>query len=163
MFYEDRDTFMALLVADIDTAQRKAEREGYIPVFRLNGTSDIRWELIKVLRGWNVFPNIMSAYPHLTFYDYTKIQNRRNLPPNYHLTFSRSEDNGNVNLPMYVNIAVVFDTKKGMALPSVWNGRPVIDGDEHDVRFLDPKGVVVGLRGKGLAKKAKSNSFVVEV
>lgn len=159
MFFENREQFMWDLVCDILAAMRKAERENMIPVFRLNGTSDIRWENVPV----GEFPNIMTMFPDLTFYDYTKIPNRRNLPENYHLTFSRSEDNEDVNLPANVNIAVVFDTKKGVALPSVWNGRRVIDGDEHDVRFLDPKGVVVGLRGKGLAVKEKSNRFVVTV
>jgi hypothetical protein len=37
-------------------------------------------------------------------------------------------------------------------LPSTWLGFPVIDGDRHDARFLDPAGVIVGLRAKGLAR-----------
>jgi hypothetical protein len=34
-----------------------------------------------------------------------------------------------------------------------YEGFPVIDGDVNDLRFLDPKGVVVGLKAKGDAKK----------
>jgi hypothetical protein len=30
---------------------------------------------------------------------------------------------------------------------------PVINGDETDLRFLDAKGVIVGLRAKGKARK----------
>ena len=52
------------------------------------------------------------------------------------------------------NIAVVFDTPKGEELPSFFWGRPVVDGDKTDLRFLDANNVVVGLRSKGKAKKA---------
>jgi hypothetical protein len=162
MFFEDRDTFMKLLAKDIIAAIRNAERNNLIPVFRLNGTSDIRWENIP-LGG---FRNIMEAFPHYQFYDYTKLTNRVNLPANYHLTFSRSESPTNqanvIVLKGKVNIAVVFNTKKGQPLPSKYIGLPVVDGDETDLRFLDPHGVIVGLRGKGDAKKDSSN-FVVTV
>ena len=36
-------------------------------------------------------------------------------------------------------------------------GVPVIDGDKSDLRFNDPKGVVVGVRSKGKAKKTDSS------
>ena len=52
------------------------------------------------------------------------------------------------------NIAVIFDTKKGEELPTSFWGRPVVDGDKTDLRFLDADNVVVGLRSKGKAKKA---------
>ena len=45
-------------------------------------------------------------------------------------------------------------------LPTHWNGFPVINGDENDLRFLDPKGVVVGLKAKGKAK-TDTTGFVV--
>ena len=38
--------------------------------------------------------------------------------------------------------------------------RRVIDGDAHDLRFTDPKGVIVGLVAKGLGKKVTENSFI---
>ena len=59
-----------------------------------------------------------------------------------------------------INVAVVFTTSRSEALPETWNRFPVIDGDLHDCRFLDPTGVVVGLRAKGVAKGAQS-PFVV--
>ena len=70
-FFENRDTFMAQLVKDIEAAIRKAAREGMTPVFRLNGTSDIRWETVAV----NGFVNIMAMFPGVAFYDYSKIFN----------------------------------------------------------------------------------------
>jgi len=150
-FFEDRESFMAQLVKDIHAAIRKAKREGFTPVFRLNGTSDIRWETVRV----GGFDNIMDMFQSTQFYDYTKLPNRRNIPSNYHLTFSRSEVNEHL-IPQDMNVAVVFDE-----LPETWNGRKVIDGTETDLRFLDPQGVVVGLLAKGKAKKDTSGFTIL--
>jgi hypothetical protein len=81
------------------------------------------------------------------------------LPANYHLTFSRKENNQaqcDLILSMGGNVAVVFKS-----VPKTWNGYEVIDGDETDLRFLDKKGVIVGLKAKGDGKKDKTG-FVVE-
>jgi hypothetical protein len=159
-FFENRETFMAQLVKDILAATRKAQREGMVAVFRLNGTSDIRWETVPVEHEGVTYDNIMSLFPSQVFYDYTKLQNRRNIPSNYHLTFSRSEDNFAAVDDMMsqgYNTAIVFDN-----LPAIYNGYKVIDGTETDLRFLDPKGVIVGLLAKGKAKKDRSG-FVVEI
>ena len=74
---------------DIAAAVKSCAKQNLIPVFRLNGTSDIRWENQTVM-GHN---NVMDMFPDVQFYDYTKIPNRYNVPSNYHLTFSRSESN----------------------------------------------------------------------
>jgi hypothetical protein len=58
------------------------------------------------------------------------------------------------------NVAVVFSSKKGEDLPVTWQGREVIDGDLHDLRFLDGKNKVVGLRAKGKARKDGSGFSV---
>lgn len=153
-FFEDRTTFMHQLVKDINAAIRKADRENMIPVIRLNGTSDIRWETVPV----SGYSNIMELFPTVQFYDYTKMTNRINLPANYHLTFSRSETNDqdvHKMIQQGYNVAAVFET-----LPVTYRNLPVISGDDTDLRFLDPKGVVVGLTAKGKAKKDASG-FVV--
>jgi hypothetical protein len=150
LFFNNREYFMANLVKDVEAGIRKAARMGMKPAFRLNGTSDIRWENIPV----DGFRNIMEKFPNVQFYDYTKIPNRRNLPANYHLTFSRSESNEHL-IPADMNVAVVF-----LTLPYTYMGRPVIDGTETDLRFLDGEGVVVGLIAKGKAKSDRSG-FVV--
>jgi hypothetical protein len=167
-FFRDRVTFMAQLVRDVLAAERKARRLGLVPVFRLNGTSDIRWETIPVhtvvmSKGCGIAyncRNIFEAFPHLTFYDYTKLHNRRNIPMNYHLTFSRSEENGDKVAEMLsqgFNVAALFDS-----LPETFLGFPVIDGTEHDLRFMDPKGVIVGLVPKGKAK-TDDTGFVISL
>ena len=56
-----------------------------------------------------------------------------------------------------MNYAVVFKNK---LLPVGYEGYPVINGDSTDLRFLDPKGVVVGLYAKGRAKKSDSGFAV---
>jgi hypothetical protein len=95
------------------------------------------------------------------------------MPSNYHLTFSRSEVNEadcREVLDAGGNIAVVFkicDCKrpcKHEIQDGVYTymGRPVINGDRDDLRFLDPAGVVVGLKAKGPAKKDTSG-FVVDI
>lgn len=160
-FLNDRNKFMFELKKEIETQIRRAKKNGLIPAFRLNLTSDIAWESIK-LEG----KNLMEHFPDVQFYDYTKSPKRMlnfllgDFPKNYHLTFSRSEDNDEtckVMIGMGGNCAVVFRGK----LPDTYEVKQVISGDENDARFLDPKGVIVGLVEKGLAKKDKSG-FVVE-
>lgn len=147
LFFEDRAAFMTQLEKDIRAGIKMAARKGLIPVFRLNGTSDIRWETVPTTSG----PNIMTVFPDIQFYDYTKIVNRRDLPTNYYLTFSLSESNDTdaaIMLARGFNVAAVFKS-----LPATFMGYPVIDGDETDLRFLDPNGAIVGLKAKGRAKK----------
>ena len=88
------------------------------------------------------------------------VNQAKDFPSNYHLTFSRSEHNDSLCdmvLQMGGNVAVVFRNQ----LPKTWKGFEVVNGDENDLRFLDKKGVVVGLIEKGLAKKDKTG-FVQE-
>jgi len=156
MFFEKRDMFMDLLNKDINSLVKKAKKLSYLPTVRLNGTSDIEWTRF----------GIIKKFPDIRFYDYTKVANRfdKELPENYHLTFSRNESNDDeveLLLTKNVNIAVVFDTKKEDALPLEWKNRKVIDGDVDDVRWLDEKGVIVGLRAKGRGKKDNSG-FVIK-
>jgi hypothetical protein len=155
MFFNDRANFMATLVSDIKSVIRTAERNDMIPVIRLNGTSDLRWEIYPVTVDGIEYPNIMSVFPNIQFYDYTKIPNRRNLPKNYVLTFSLAESNKEDAITALIqglNVAAVFRND----LPRVFMGRRVINGDSTDLRFLDPKGVIVGLKAIGKAKKDTS-------
>lgn len=165
-FNTDRVGFMIQLAHDIASFLRYCEKAGVQAVVRLNGTSDIRWELIPVQRGGvqqGGYKNIFEAFPSVQFYDYTKIGNRRGLPSNYHLTFSYSgvaEYQGQVEkaLDHGMNIAVVFRHKGN--IPASFLGRAVVDGDKDDMRFLDPEGCVVALYAKGKAK-ADYSGFVV--
>ena len=153
-FFENRDAFMADLVADIKLAIKQSLNKGLIPVIRLNGTSDLSFEKYLVP---GTMMNLFQYFPLIQFYDYTKVLGRKvSLYPNYHLTFSAADGNDDdvtKAIQQGYNIAVVFGTKKGQPLPETYLGLPVVNGDESDLRFLDVKNVVVGLYAKGKAKK----------
>jgi hypothetical protein len=157
LFFENRIQFMADLVKDIELAIKQSARLNLVPVFRLNGTSDLAFEKYEVVRNGKLFRNIFAAFPEVTFYDYTKILGRKIKEiPNYSLTFSAADGNDADVAKAIVqgyNIAVVFGIKKTLPMPETYLGIPVFNGDESDLRFLDPQGVVVGLYAKGKAKK----------
>jgi hypothetical protein len=160
MFFEVRASVMALIVADIELAIKQSIKTKLVPVIRLNGTSDISWEKYSVVRNGIEYRNIFAAFPQLQFYDYTKVLGRKVKDiSNYHLTFSAADGNDadvTKAIEQGYNIAVVFGMKKTLAMPEFYNDIPVFNGDESDLRFLDPKGVVVGLYAKGKAKKDTS-------
>lgn len=164
-FNQFRDQFMEQLSREITLEKAKAKRQGYILIVRPNGTSDIRFENIPVLG----FDNIMSAHSDVQWYDYTKLSNRKNIPANYDLTFSYS------GVPAYApyvakavtngeRIAVVFRSRsiveQMLANGETFLGLPVVDGDDTDIRHLDPRGAIVALYAKGKARKDTSG-FVV--
>jgi hypothetical protein len=156
LFFENRAAFMLQLYLDIKKAIKQSEKLGLIPVFRLNGTSDLAWEKYEVQDGKNIF----QMFPNVQFYDYTKILGRKVKGiPNYHLTFSAADGNDLDVLRAIkegLNVATVFGIKKTEPMPETYNGLPVFNGDDSDLRFLDPMGVVVGLYAKGKAKKDTS-------
>ena len=155
-FFEQRQEFLNQLTVDIIKAKKQAEKKGLIPVFRLNGTSDIAWEKYEVCNGKNIF----QMFPDVQFYDYTKMLNRKvSHIKNYHLTFSAADGNDTdveKATQQGMNVATVFGLKKSQPMPDTYNGRVVFNGDDSDLRFLDPKNVVVGLYAKGKAKKDTS-------
>ncbi len=159
LFLNDRDEFMQQLVKDINTFIRACKRKDKRPAIRLNGTSDIQWEYIEI----DGHDNIFAMFPDVQFYDYTKIPTRKiDHIPNYHLTWSYSEANDKYASwidKVKNNIAVVFKNKN---LPETFKGREVIDGDTHDMRFLDEPNSVVGLKAKGKARQDTSG-FVINV
>ena len=158
LFLNEPQEFMRQLVEDANKFLKECDRLGKKPALRLNGTSDIQWETIEV----DGHDNIFAMFPQIQFYDYTKIPTRKvEHIPNYHLTWSYSEANDKYATlfdKVSNNIAVVFRD----ALPKMFKGLKVIDGDKHDMRFLDETQVVVGLIEKGEAKKDTSG-FVIDL
>lgn len=163
LFLNDKSLFLQSLVYQITKLSKKY---GSQLAIRLNGTSDIPFENLKI-DGKNIF----ELFPSIQFYDYTKNHNRMSLNiPNYHLTYSRSETafsyyQSKQVLKQGKNIAIVFS-------PEIYNellisgcvlidGQkyPIIDGDKNDLRFLDGFGIVA-LKAKGKALKSGSK-FVV--
>jgi hypothetical protein len=166
LFFEDRAAFFAELIPSIRLLIRKARKLGLVPVCRLNGTSDIRWESVAFEWDGVRYENVFEFFPDLQFYDYTKIANRNvDHIPNYDLTFSYS---GVPGFQPYVQraardgyrIAVVFRRRED--IPVEFLGTACIDGDDSDLRHEDPPGVVVALYAKGKAKRDTSG-FVVDI
>lgn len=151
-FYRARPLFLQLLQLEINAAIGKAKRANMDCAFRLNGTSDIRWESVRFANGESVVGYISSN--GATAYDYTKHANRRHAPESYDLTFSYLGDESRALAAHALgqNIAIVFDVARNRPLPRaiVIGGvtMSIHDADEHDARFLDPRGVVCGLRYK---------------
>ena len=114
------------------------------------------------------FKSIFEAFPELQFYDYTKIPKRfgRKLPANYHLSLSYSEAS-----PRYAELCLmaratfaaplVIVTRDGSTPDWNFEGAPIVNGDETDLRFTDPAGAIVILKAKGSAKKDTSG-FVID-
>ena len=155
-FFEARDYFMQDLYADIQKGIKMAKKLGLTPVFRLNGTSDLSWEKYTINDK-----NLFELFPEVQFYDYTKVLGRKvSQYKNYFLIFSKADGNDSdvaEAIMQGMNVAAVFD-----AVPTEHMGRPVINADEHDLRFLDDKGVIAGLKAKGRAKKDYSG-FVIRL
>jgi hypothetical protein len=161
-FMRDRAAYLRDVVRSIELAQRKATREGLRLCVRMNGSSDIAWESIKDGDGLT----LPQRFPDVQFTDYTKSPKRAmahalgKLPANYALCFSHSETNAAQCAEVLRaggTVAVVFAGDK----PSTWQGYPVIDGDLHDLRHLDPRGHVVALTPKGRKAKRDTSGFVV--
>jgi hypothetical protein len=173
-FLNAKNEFLNQLVREILLNHGKAVRDGFELLVRLNGTSDIRWEnesftldaknAKKLGLQVKEYCNLMALFPNIQFYDYTKIPNRKDIPSNYDLTFSYS---GVLGYQKFVNkaidsgmrIAVVFRDKK--LIPATFLGMDCVDGDDSDIRHIDPQGVVVALYAKGDAKRDTSG-FVVD-
>jgi len=151
-FFADRAAFMADLVSDINKAIKFAAKQNLTPVFRLNGTSDLSWEKYEAAHGKNIF----ELFDYVQFYDYTKVLGRKvKHLKNYHLTFSKADGN---------DADVAEALLQGMSVVAVYDEIPAgtPSADETDLRFLDPKGVMLGLKAKGRAKKDYSG-FVIRL
>ena len=156
MFFENRNEFMELLIKDIKSAIKSSLNKGFIPTFRLNAYSDIKWENIKINHNNKIYNNIFELFSEYKFYDYSKLTNRIT-PSNYELTYSYygNKKAFKDTLKTNQNIAIVFEK-----LPKKYKNRIVVNGDKTDLRLSDNDGLnsIVGLKFKG-SKKALNNAI----
>ena len=154
LFLNHKKYFLEQLEKEITAVDKAAKKEGMKCAVRLNVLSDEAWHELIDFNKW----------PDVQFYDYTPNTPRMikylkgELPKNYHLTYSRKENNQSkveLIVKMGGNVAVVFDK-----LPKTYLGKKVVVGDDTDARFLDGENVIVGLLAKGKAKNESSN-FVI--
>lgn len=151
--------FMKKLEKELHSFCRSAIKKGMTPCFRFNGSSDLPFENFTTENGTNILEYFGNLY-NLKAYDYTKSKSRMvkflrgDMPSNYHLTFSyapeKVEDCREI-LALGGNVAVAFETKKVEDfIGKTFLGHEVINGDSHDLRFVDPVGgYVIGLTKKG--------------
>ena len=150
LFLNNREQFKKDLRADLAALVRKAKREGNRPAVRLNGTSDLAF--FKIAR------DEMRTFPDVQFYDYTKVLNywhKAQGIPNYHVTFSASEDNQE-------EVLEVLDAGGQVAMVTDDKRITDHDGDAHDLTFLHGPGII-GLSPKGSAAKADTSGFVKRI
>jgi hypothetical protein len=152
-YLSNRMAFLDKLVDEITKLETKYKDSEFTLAIRLNGTSDISFEKQITSNGKTIF----DTFKNIQFYDYTKNYTRFNkpLPSNYHLTFSRSETNEAIAMELLskgVNVSMVFDK-----VPETYRGYTVVNGDEDDLTFLKPKGVIVGLKYKKITTKGADN------
>lgn len=154
-YLHDRKAFLAQLAKEVNSQAKK------VPTLavRLNGTSDIK--LVEMLTLTH------DIAPNVVFYDYTKIPskagNRKTTQGHdYIVTYSFNEGKDAIPNALEVlnrggNVAVVFRKE----LPDTFLGYPVIDGDQSDIIMLYNRGVILGLKAKGKAKK-DTTGFVID-
>jgi hypothetical protein len=154
-YLHDRKSFLAQLAKEINSQAKK------VPTLavRLNGTSDIK--LVEMLTLTH------DIAPNVVFYDYTKIPskagNRKTTQGHdYIVTYSFNEGKDAIPNALEVlnrggNVAAVFRKE----LPETFLGYPVIDGDASDIEMLNHRGVILGLKAKGKAKK-DTTGFVID-
>jgi hypothetical protein len=143
LWFNDKKLFWEILETDLARATRKADRENLELAFRPNMFSDNQYEKFPAFR------NLLDRFPAAFPYDYTKHHKRMfgSRPDRYHLTYSRSENRDQQAvecLDAGFNVAVVFNHDENH-LPETWFGFPVINGNENDIRFIDPPASVIGL------------------
>jgi hypothetical protein len=113
-------------------------------------TSDIEYQS-EFIDGKTIF----ETHKDVTFYDYCKNLNRISFYDNYHIIYSYDKKRHKKCIELLKqgkNIAVVFEE-----VPDTFYGYKVVNGDANDLIFLQPKGVVVGLKYKNVIKKGFSN------
>lgn len=162
LFFEEREFLVRWIIDEIKNSKKKAESEGYRFSVRLNNTSDLNPETFYIDDN-GTKRNLLQLFPDVQFYDYTKVGNRINLVekyPNYDITFSYSGHNMDECKFMLENgcrVAMVFNK-----VPDEYMGYKVIDGDQYDMRYLDDKNVIVGLKFKRVRNKLTENKFVIQ-
>jgi hypothetical protein len=151
------------ITKEIQLHRQRAEHKGYSFSVRINCTSDLDLTKFKNSNKLNLF----EQFPDVQFYDYTKVFSRISLMqeyPNYDLTFSFNGINWKQCVEALRNgirVAVVFSGK----LPKYFESFEVINGDNYDTRYYDPKNVIVGLVFKRVRERIdlSNTPFVISL
>ena len=166
LWNDSKDAYWFLLLEEIRAFERRCKRAKKRCAIRLNGTSDIKWEIQST--------NVFEMFPDIIFYDYTKILKRcyKEQATNYTLVFSgsyASDVSTQMTKEAFANnipTALVFRK----IVPDSFKGIHVINGDAHDLLPVHLANaysnghtgpLIVGLKAKGKARKDKTG-FVID-
>jgi hypothetical protein len=174
LYVNNKPLFLDILMDDLLKIKAKRERASNIEdkrpdiAIRFNGTSDL--DFIGMLN--TKFNTNILNWKGFKFYDYTKIIGKidkyRNTP--YVQTFSMAEGNTDdvyQAIKWGVNVAAVFRSELPPSI-NIYSNKEnkfmkvkVVDGDKTDIEMLKFKGVILGLKAKGKAKK-DTTGFVID-
>lgn len=160
-FYKNRSLFIRTIIHEIKTAKKRASAHGREFSVRLNGTSDLSPVTFRYDGK-----NLLELFPDVQFYDYTKVPSRQNLLakyPNYDITLSFDGYNWDACeafLKRGGKVAVIFH---GKTLPATYKGYKVVDANGYDMRYLDPKGCIMGLSYHPVANDYKSGKYIAPI
>lgn len=159
LFLDQRPVFFRRLITELEDMQRVADEHDLKLAIRLNGTSDILWERFSIY-GIDDQPNPLNVFHALhraTFYDYTRTPaEHRKVPENWRLTFSLADRplaEAAAHFAAGRNVAavapMVYKAHVGQTISVAGVTVQIVDGDEHDLRFLDPAPALILLKPKG--------------
>lgn len=156
--------FWLLVDYEIGLAKKRVARCGKTLVCRINGTSD----LDVVAEAYVGDESILSRHPDVKFQDYTKrpYSSWGGRHKNYYRVKSVTERDGPADIHYVGNFVVPVNLPRGAALPERWWGRPVIDGDVHDLRCEDKQGgyaVLVRVKKRTDGIRPDTHGFIREV
>lgn len=182
-FLIQREAFFEKLIKEINSLKRKAKKNNLNLAIQLNKTSDLLWEKESFTYKEVEYKNIMEYFEDVKFFDYTKydiLKNRKKLPKNYSLTYSRAGKNKgklvetwediDALLQKDINVAIVCtkNIKEKLLEDEHHNSFKVIDGDAFENRTLDKKynnlttGSIIILEAKKGTNINKNSAFVIE-
>ena len=163
-----RDWTLRDIANDIRLIQETGRKLGLRPAIRLNGLSDLLWETPEFsLNGCSLF----DMFPDVQFYDYTKWKYKTRPAwdgsiNNYHLTYSFNGQESDIQNCLDVlsaghNVNVVYSKdnyNKNLSLIKAgalhpW-GYPMLDNEQHDLRFCDVSPSINIAKEKGYSKLA---------
>ena len=147
LYSKSQEKFWSLVEHEIRLHNRRVRRKGKTLVVRLDGTSQINIE--------EQAPWILDMHPDVIFQDYLKGPYKTGWTrANRYVVSSGTERDTEVTIRNRGNVVFPVNVPKGAPLPKTFMGRTVIDGDKHDLRFLDhynnilgPGAVLVRMKG----------------
>ena len=152
-FFTDKEEFQTAAIAELHAAMSKAKRKGFKFAVRMNGTSDIPF---KKVYQWAEENDVQC-------YEYTKLKSVivRYLDRDdmVHRTYSIDETQASFSFAKTFcelggNASIVIPSArkaKAEAIAALQDlDLPIVDGDEHDLRFRDPVGAIAYLKAKGI-------------